>query len=94
MEQLVRLSSCGHTPSWSSVQDPRVALSLWLAQVVHIYPVARGSLVSRPRFPTAAGGLHHRAGQDAMVSSQVQYHVKSSDLKKKEHLEGHSGERL
>ena len=40
MEQLVRLCSCGHTPSWSSVQDPRVALSLWLAQVVHIYPVA------------------------------------------------------
>ena len=40
MEQLVRLCRCGHTPSWSSVQDPRVALSLWLAQVVHIYPVA------------------------------------------------------
>ena len=40
MEQLVRLCSCGHTPSWSSVHDPRVALSLWLAQVVHIYPVA------------------------------------------------------
>ena len=40
MEQLVRLSSCGHTPSLSSVQDPRVALSLWLAQVVLIYPVA------------------------------------------------------
>ena len=37
MEQLVRLSSCGHTPSWSSVQDPRVTLSHWLAQVVHIY---------------------------------------------------------
>ena len=43
MEQLVRLSSCGHTPSWSRVQDPRVALSLWLAQVVHIYPVATGT---------------------------------------------------
>ena len=43
MEQLVRLSRCGHTPSWSSVQDPRVALSLWLAQVVHTYPVATGS---------------------------------------------------
>ena len=43
MEQLVRLSRCGHTPSWSSVQDPRVALSLWLAQVVHIYPVATGT---------------------------------------------------
>ena len=42
-EQLVRLSSCGHTSSWSSVQDPRVALSLWLAQVVHIYPVATGT---------------------------------------------------
>ena len=83
MEQLVRLRSCGHTPSWSSVLDPRVALSLWLTQVVHIYPVARGSLVPRPRFPTAAIGLHLRAGQDAMVSSQVQYHVKSSDLKKK-----------
>ena len=43
MEQLVRLSRCGHTPSWSNVQDPRVALSLWLAQVVHIYPVATGT---------------------------------------------------
>eukprot|EP00731_Ephydatia_muelleri_P002834 Em0001g2834a len=43
MEQLVRLSSCGHTPSWSSVQDPRVTLSHWLAQVVHIYPVATGT---------------------------------------------------
>ena len=28
MEQLVRLSSCGHNLSWSGVQDPRVALSL------------------------------------------------------------------
>ena len=26
-----------------------------------------------------------------MVSSQVQYYVKSSDLKKKKHLEGHVG---
>ena len=43
MEQLVRLSSCGHTPSWSSVQDPRVTFSHWLAQVVHIYPVATGT---------------------------------------------------
>ena len=47
MEQLVRLCSCGHTPSWSSVQDPRVALSLWLAQVVHIYPVARRDYSTR-----------------------------------------------
>ena len=43
MEQLVRLSSCGHTPTWSSVQGPRVALSPWLAQVVLIYPVATGT---------------------------------------------------
>ena len=50
MEQLVRLSSCGHTPSWSSVQDPRVALSLWLAQVVLIYPVATGTAHNKLRF--------------------------------------------
>ena len=47
MEQLVRLSSCGLVAILLAcpvhVQDPRVALSLWLAQVVHIYPVATGT---------------------------------------------------
>ena len=38
-----------------------------------------------PSLPPSGGG------QDTMVSSQVQYYVKSSDLKKKKHLEGHVG---
>ena len=38
-----------------------------------------------PSLPPSGGG------QDTMVSSQVQYYVKSSNLKKKKHLEGHVG---
>ena len=69
VEQLVRLSSCGHTSSWSSVQDPRVALSLWLAQVVHFYPVATGP-ISRHQSTTVQLPfcLHSRMLYKSMVS--------------------------